>query len=139
MARRSVCRPRQWPPSPANPRAHRIVVAIAHEVRKGSVIRGQWFYANDWASKNYVWFHSVHCLVNRAIEQGIGVVDLGPSGSDSFSQLKGKYGFVNVDDWTRSADYTGPFYYINGRGKDGTDYPAQYEKQLQVRSRFPFF
>ena len=44
----------------------------------------------------------------------------------------------NVDDWTRVADYRGPFHYINGRGKDGTDYPARYEKQLQMRSRFPF-
>ena len=114
------------------------VVAIAHEVHKGSVIRGQWFYADDWASKNYVWFHSVHSLVERAIAQGIDVVDLGPSGSDSFSELKSKYGFANVDDWTRVADYRGPFHYINGRGKDGTDYPARYEKQLQMRSRFPF-
>lgn len=117
------------------------VIAVAHEVRKGSVIRGQWFYANDFASQNYVWFHSVYSLVERAIDQGIGVVDLGPSGSDSFSQLKSKYGFVNVDDWTHVADYTGPFYYHNGRGKDGTDLPAQYERQLQerARSRFPWF
>ena len=114
------------------------VVAIAHEVHKGSVIRGQWFYANDWASKNYVWFHAVYSTVERAIGEGINVVDLGPSGLDSFSQLKAKYGFVNVEDWTQAADYTGPFRYRNGRGRDGTDYPARYEKQLQVRSRFPF-
>mgnify|MGYP005852958977 CR=1 FL=1 len=115
------------------------VVAIAHEVHKGNVIRGQWFYCDDWASKHYVWFHSVHSLVERAIEQGIGVVDLGPSGSDSFSELKAKYGFVSVDDWTQVADYTGPFHYSTGRGMDGTDYPTKYEKQLQVRSRFPFY
>lgn len=117
------------------------VMAVAHEVTKGSVIRGQWFYANDFASQNYVWFHSVYSLVERAIEQGIGVVDLGPSGSDSFSQLKSKYGFVSVDDWTRVADYKGPFRYAQGRGDDGTDLPAQYEKQLQdqARSRFRLF
>jgi hypothetical protein len=114
------------------------VVAIAHEVHKGSVIRGQWFYASDWAAKNYVWFHSVYSLVQRAIEERIPIVDLGPSGSDSFSELKSKYGFVNVGDWTRVADYTGPFHYKNGRGKDGTDYPARYEMQLQRRSSFPF-
>ena len=115
------------------------VVAIAHEVHKGKVIRGQWFYCDDWASTHYVWFHSVHSLVERAIDQGIGVVDLGPSGSDSFSELKAKYGFVSVDDWTHAADYTGPFHYRKGRGKDGTDYPAKYEKQLLIRSRFPFY
>ena len=115
------------------------VIAIAHEVHKGSVIRGQWFYCNDWASKNYVWFHSVYSLVERAIAQRIDVVDLGPSGSDAFSQLKSKYGFKSVEDWTAAADYTGPFHYINGRGKDGTEYPAQYEKSLGVRSQFPFF
>ena len=64
------------------------VVAIAHEVRKGSVIRGQWFYANDWASKNYVWFHSVHSLVDRAIEQGIDIVDLGPLMTSKFATKK---------------------------------------------------
>lgn len=115
------------------------VIAIAHEVHKGSVIRGQWFYATDYASENYVWFHSVYSLVERAIEQGIGVVDLGPSGSDSFSQLKARYGFESVSDWTSAADYTGPFVYRNGRGADGTDLPAKYEKQLQDQSSFRFF
>lgn len=37
---------------------------------------------------------------------------------------------MNVDEWTQIADYTGPFHYSNGRGKDGTDYPARYEKQV---------
>jgi hypothetical protein len=110
------------------------VMAIAHEVRKGGVLRGQWFYANDEASQNYVWFHSVYRLVERAMAtEGVHVVDLGPSGSDAFSQLKSKYGFVNVADWTRVADYTGPFYQ---RGADGTDLPARYERQLQDEARF---
>mmetsp|Transcript_12099 Transcript_12099/g.14603 ORF Transcript_12099/g.14603 Transcript_12099/m.14603 type:complete len:213 (+) Transcript_12099:3-641(+) len=95
------------------------VIAFAHEVRKGKTIRGQWFYANDVASKNYVWFHSVHDLVERAIEaEGVDVVDLGPSGSDAFSELKERYGFVSVTDWPAVADYLGPFYYPEGEGID---------------------
>ena len=50
--------------------------------------------------------------MRRAIEtDGIEIVDLGPSGSDAFSALKAKYGFVSVEDWTSVADYTGPFWY----------------------------
>ena len=88
------------------------VLAFSHQVRKGNTIRGQWFYATDEASRRYVWFRSVHELVKRAIDtNGIDIVDLGPSGSDAFSELKAKYGFVSVDDWTNVADYTGPFWY----------------------------
>jgi len=55
------------------------------------VVRGQWFYATDEAAKNYVWFHSVQDLVRRAMAaEGIDVCDLGPSGSDAFSDLKAK-------------------------------------------------
>lgn len=94
------------------------VIAIAHEVRKGSVIRGQWFYARDEAAKNYVWFHSVYELVRRAIEaEGVDVVDLGPSGSDAFSELKERYGFKSVDDWPAIADYQGDFWYPEGQQK----------------------
>lgn len=98
------------------------VIALAHEVRKGNTIRGQWFYATDEASKSYVWFHSVYDLVRRAIEaDGVDVVDLGPSGSDAFSELKARYGFLSVDDWPAVADYSGPFYYYekDGKGKNG--------------------
>jgi hypothetical protein len=92
------------------------IIAFAHEVRKGRTIRGQWFYANDEAAKSYVWFHSVHDLVQRAIEtEGISVVDLGPSGSDSFSELKEKYRFKSIDDWPAVADYQGPFWYGDGQ------------------------
>jgi hypothetical protein len=88
------------------------VLAFAHEVRKGDTIRGQWFYGTDEASKRYVWFHSVHALVKRAIASDrVNVVDLGPSGSDAFSDLKAKYGFLSVNDWPAVADYTGPFWY----------------------------
>jgi hypothetical protein len=87
------------------------VIAFAHEVRKGSTIRGQWFYGTDLASTSYVWFHSVRDLVKRAIaEEGVDVVDLGPSGSDAFSELKQRYGFISVDDWPAVADYMGPFW-----------------------------
>jgi hypothetical protein len=81
---------------------------------------GQWFYCDDEASKSYVWFHSVQELVKRAIEsEGVDTVDLGPSGSDAFSELKAKYGFLSVDDWPAYADYTsGPFYYD---GEDMSD------------------
>mgnify|MGYP001207209779 CR=1 FL=1 len=91
------------------------VIAFAQEARKGRVIRGQWFYATDEAAKRYVWFHSVQELVTRAIAtEGVDTVDLGPSGSDSFSLLKERYGFKSVDDWHAVADYRGPFEYEDG-------------------------
>ena len=87
------------------------IIAFAHEVRKGKTIRGQWFYCTDEGSKKYVWFHSVQELVQRAVQAvGVDTVDLGPSGSDAFSELKSRYGFESVDDWPSIADYTGPFY-----------------------------
>jgi hypothetical protein len=96
------------------------VIAIAHEVRKGKTIRGQWFYADDEASQNYVWFHSVYDLVRRAIDaEGVNVVDLGPSGSDAFSDLKARYGFRSVVDWPEVADYQGDFWYVDGPRKSG--------------------
>lgn len=88
------------------------VIAFAHEVQKGRTVRGQWFYATNEAAKNYVWFHSVKELVRRAIESDtIDTVDLGPSGSDSFSELKARYKFACVDDWQKVTDYHGPFWY----------------------------
>ena len=88
------------------------VMALAHVVQKGRVLRGQWFYADNEAAQQYVWFHSVHQLVEKAINTpDVDVVDLGPSGTDSFSQLKERYGFVSVDDWPAVADYNGPFVY----------------------------
>lgn len=95
------------------------IIAFAHEVRKGRTIRGQWFYATDEASKSYVWFHSVQDLVRRAIEnEDIDVVDLGPSGSDAFSDLKARYGFQSVEDWPNVADYQGPFFYEDGENRE---------------------
>jgi len=88
------------------------VIAFAHEVRKGRTIRGQWFYSTSAAAKSYVWFHSVYDLVERAIEyDDVDVVDLGPSGSDAFSELKSRYGFKSVEDWPAVADYLGDFWY----------------------------
>ena len=102
------------------------VIAIAHEVGKGETIRGQWFYATNEAAKSYVWFHSVYDLVDRAInDERVNVVDLGPSGSDAFSELKEKYGFISVDDWPAVANYQGDFWY----GKDVEDIVAQHEKE----------
>ena len=48
------------------------------------------------------------------LPQLIDVVDLGPSGSDAFSELKKRYGFASVDDWHTVADYRGPFAYDGG-------------------------
>jgi hypothetical protein len=74
-------------------------------------VRGQWFYATDDAARNYVWFHSVHDLVRRSIEaKGVDVVDLGPSGSDAFSVLKERYGFLSVDDWVSYASPCLPYF-----------------------------
>jgi hypothetical protein len=96
------------------------VIGIAHEVTKGSTIRGQWFYCNDEAAKAYVWFHSVHDLVRRAIDMdGVDCVDLGPSGSDSFSELKARYGFRQVTDWPSIAKYQGEFWYC-GKPRRGS-------------------
>uniref|UniRef100_A0A7S0NV08 Uncharacterized protein n=1 Tax=Calcidiscus leptoporus TaxID=127549 RepID=A0A7S0NV08_9EUKA len=94
------------------------VIAFAHEVRKGRTIRGQWFYSTDAGSKAYTWFHSVHDLVRRAIAADVDIVDLGPSGTDAFSQLKERYGFASVDNWHMVADYQGPFWYEGGREDD---------------------
>jgi hypothetical protein len=101
------------------------VLAFAHEVRKGRTLRGQWFYGTDEASRRYVWFHSVRSCVERAIaDDGLDVVDLGPSGSDAFSDLKAKYGFCSIVDWPSVADYSGPFwdYERNAPAKNGLTY-----------------
>ena len=88
----------------------RRIIAFAHEVHKGSTIRGQWFYADNEASKLNVWFHSVQELVRRCIvTDGVRTADLGPSGNDSFTRLKEKYGFTSVSNWKEYADYSGPF------------------------------
>ena len=71
-------------------------------------------FCNDCeAATRYVWFHSVRDLVARSIaDERIDTVDLGPSGSDAFTELKQKYGFVSVVDWPRFADYqSGGFIY----------------------------
>jgi hypothetical protein len=60
--------------------------------------------------------------VRRAIaDDSIDMVDLGPSGSDAFSQLKEKYGFASVADWHKVADYRGPFRYAEGDGEPWTE------------------
>lgn len=57
-------------------------------------------------------------LVRRSIEaDGITAVDLGPSGSDAFSDLKSRYGFLSYDDWPDHADYQGDFWYNGARRK----------------------
>ena len=85
------------------------LVAFAHTVRKGRTLRGQWFYAAD--PTQYVWFDSVARLVAAGIaDPAVDTVDLGPSGSDSFSELKTKYGFQSVRDWTAVAEYRGAFW-----------------------------
>jgi hypothetical protein len=94
------------------------VIGFAQEVTKGKVMRGQWFYATDAGAKSFVWFHSVQELVARAIaDEQVHFADLGPSGSDAFSDLKHKYGFQSVEDWHTVADYRGPFRYSYGSGQ----------------------
>lgn len=116
------------------------VIAFAHEVHKGKTIRGQWFYATDEASKNYVWFHSVQELVRRGIEaDDVTVVDLGPSGSDSFTELKERYGFKSVDEWTEVADYFGPFVYKEKQSQEGMGQKLKaMEEVARIRRRFLF-
>ena len=113
------------------------VIGFAHEVRKAKTIRGQWFYCDDEASKSYVWFHSVQELVRRSIDaDGIETVDLGPSGSDAFSELKAKYGFVSVNDWPAYADYTsGPFYYDGDDDDDDDDESDRLRDLLRMLGR----
>jgi hypothetical protein len=95
-----------------------VVMGFAHEVAKGRTLRGQWFYCDDDASSRYVWFHSVSDLVRRAIEDDrIDVVDLGPSGSDAFTELKMRYGFESVVDWPAVADYDGDFIYEDNQNE----------------------
>ena len=120
------------------------VLAFAQEVTKGKVMRGQWFYSTDAGAKSFVWFHSVQELVRRAIEdEGVDFADLGPSGTDAFSELKQKYGFKSVADWHKVADYRGPFRYEFGTGGswaelDPPDYlfePNMLERLLRKDSR----
>lgn len=95
------------------------VIGFAHEVSKGRTARGQWFYCDDDAAKRYVWFHSVYELVKQAIDDDrIDVVDLGPSGSDAFEDLKSKYGFQAVVDWPAVADYRGEFIYEKDQNEE---------------------
>ena len=93
------------------------IAIIAHEVRKGSVLRGQWCYMTDEAARNYGWFRAAHDLVDRAVqEKDIDVVDLGPNGVDgkldAHAKLKQRYGFELVENWPAVADYRGPFWLI---------------------------
>lgn len=109
------------------------VIAFAHEVRKARTIRGQWFYCDDEASKKYVWFHSVQQLVKRAIEtDGVDTVDLGPSGSDAFSELKARYGFESIDDWPKYADYTSDGFYYDGEESGDDDEQERLMALLRV-------
>ena len=110
------------------------VIGFAHEVSKGRTTRGQWFYCDDDAAKRYVWFHSVLDLVHRAIEDDrIDVVDLGPSGSDAFTDLKAQYGFEAVVDWPAVADYSGDFLYEEDQNEDefGDDMIRMIEKLVE--------
>ncbi len=120
------------------------VIAFAQEVTKGRVMRGQWFYATDAGANSFVWFHSVQELVRRAIEdEQVHYADLGPSGSDAFSELKMRYGFRSVADWHMVADYRGPFRYQFGSGEswaelDPPDYlfePNLLERMLRGKGR----
>lgn len=111
------------------------VIGLAHEVSKARTARGQWFYCDDDAATRYVWFHSVCDLVRRAIDDDrIDVVDLGPSGSDAFTELKEKYGFESVVDWPAAADYTsGGFIYEDDQNEAepiGYDMMAKMVEQL---------
>jgi hypothetical protein len=110
------------------------VIGFAHEVSKGRTTRGQWFYCDDDAATRYVWFHSVLDLVRRAIEDDrIDVVDLGPSGSDAFTELKAQYGFEAVVDWPAVADYSGDFLYEEDQNEDefGDDMIRMIEKLVE--------
>lgn len=109
------------------------VIGFAHEVAKGRTMRGQWFYCDDDAAKRYVWFHSVRGLVHRAVEDDrIDVVDLGPSGSDDFTDLKQKYGFESVVDWPAAADYSGGFLY----GEDQNELETMGDDMVRMIEQF---
>ena len=83
----------------------------------------------------------MHVLVSPTALVFPSQVDLGPSGSDSFSELKQRYGFESVEDWRAPAssttshserrllsgaplhhrhavaDYRGPFTYCDADGR----------------------
>lgn len=113
------------------------VIAFAQEVTKGRVMRGQWFYSTDAGAKSFVWFHSVQELVRRAIaDADVDYADLGPSGTDAFSELKQKYGFKSVADWHTVADYRGPFRYSFGSGESWAELdPPDYLFESSVLER----
>ena len=112
---RALREPRRDPLTSSRFPSLAIIPPPRDKVRRGRVIRGQWFYATDEASRRHVWFHCVRDLVARAVAaEGVDVVDLGPSGSDGFSALKARFGFASVDDWTSVADYTSSGFYDYG-------------------------
>jgi hypothetical protein len=113
------------------------VQAFCHIVTKGKVLRGQWFYASDLASRKMVWFHAIWYMVDRSCRMNhkhmyhttkndsdsdsndnhplaVEVIDLGPNGVDGQYQpherLKQKYGFEPHEDWPAVANYRGNFW-----------------------------
>ena len=71
------------------------------------------------------------------MRRAIDVVDLGPSGSDAFSELEAKYGFKLVDDWPAVADYQGDFWYIDGPRRGGW-FKHCFESRLLGIKQHPF-
>ena len=88
------------------------VIALTHEVVKGKMLQGRWFYYDNNVATRYMWFHSVRDLVCRGIKDDrINVVDLGPSRSDTFTKLKMKYRLESIVDWPTAAVYSSDFIY----------------------------
>ena len=112
------------------------IQAFCHIVTKGKVLRGQWFYASDRASRKMVWFHAIWYMVDRSCRLNhkhmymyhttndsndnhplaVEVIDLGPNGVDGQYQpherLKQKYGFEPHKDWPAVANYRGFFWVL---------------------------
>ena len=83
------------------------VIGFVHMVAKGRALQGQWqwFYCNNNAATRHMWFHLVRDLVCSASKDGrINVVDLGPSRSNTFTELKMKYGFKSLVYWPAVSD-----------------------------------
>ena len=83
------------------------LIAFSQMIFKGKVLRGMWFYQVD---KLGTFFDIIRISIKRAIEMDeIEVIDFGPNHIGAISELKLKFGAVNIFDWHSACDYSGPF------------------------------
>lgn len=83
------------------------LVAICQTIVKGKVVRIQWFYQDEEASRSLLWFTFLAINVQRGIQMGCRFIDAGPSLYNDAVQLKEKFAFSSTTSWRDH--YDGPF------------------------------